>query len=315
MKKQTWAAWLFISPNLIGFAVFTAWPVVFSLVASFTNWSLERPQTSYVGLRNYQELLADQKFWLYLGNTVYMMLGLPVALFGSLWLAVLLNRKLPGIAAFRTLLYIPSFASGVAIMLLWKALYNPDYGPINQSIRLLYGFFHIHADVPQWLLSTKNLAGLDVEKVGITRSQFGLGARDALNIMGVWTAIGGNNMLLYLAALSNVPEELIEAAQLDGASKWRCFKDVTWPQLAPTTFFILVMSIIGGLQGGFDQARVMTTGGPSNTTTSLAYHIYSLAFEQFRIGYASAVSWVLFGFVFLATMVNWRFGNRATSYV
>jgi multiple sugar transport system permease protein len=308
------AAMAFLAPNLIGFLLFTAGPVIFSLGASFTNWNLQQTvPLRFNGISNFSELLTDPSFWLYFVNTLYMMLGMPFAIFGALWLAVLLNRKIRGIGAFRTLLYLPSFASGVALMILWKALYNPDFGPINDSMRHVFAVLHIHADTPQWLQSTHNMAALDVEKVAIDKKQFGIGARDALILMGVWTAIGGNNMLLYLAALTNVPEELLEAAQLDGASPARCFRSVTWPQLAPTTFFILVMSIIGGLQGGFEQARIMTTGGPAGTTTTLAYYIYSLAFEQFRIGYASAVSWVLFAFVFTATLINWRFGNRAAN--
>src|SRR5206468_4249630 len=128
--------------------------------------------------------------------------------------------------------------------------------------------------------------------------------------MSVWLAIGGNNMLLYLAGLSNIPPELYEAAELDGAGKWALFKYVTWPQLAPTTFFIVVMSFIGGLQGGFEQARVMTLGGPAGTTTTLVYHIYQKAFEEAQIGYASAVSWVLFTIIFVITLANWKFGSR-----
>jgi multiple sugar transport system permease protein len=306
----------FLAPNLAGFLIFTAGPVVFSLGASATNWNLQQTvPLRFNGVSNFTELLADQSFWLYFVNTLYMMLGMPFAIFGALWLAVMLNRKIRGLGAYRTLLYLPSFASGVALMILWKSLYNPDFGPINETIRHVFAAMHIHADAPQWLQSTHNLAGLDVEKVATTSKQFGIGARDALIFMGIWTAIGGNNMLLYLAALTNVPEELLEAAQLDGASPARCFRSVTWPQIAPTTFFILVMSIIGGLQGGFEQARVMTNGGPAGTTTTLAYYIYSLAFEQFRIGYASAVAWVLFAFVFVATLINWRFGNRAANEI
>src|SRR5439155_11876456 len=128
---------------------------------------------------------------------------------------------------------------------------------------------HIHAAAPKWLDSTANLLALIPERVGFSARYLGIGARDALVIMGVWIAIGGNNMLLYLAALSNVPEELYEAADIDGASTWKRFWNVTWPQLAPTTFFIVVMSIIGGLQGGFETARVMTEGGPAGTTTTL----------------------------------------------
>ena len=307
-RSELPSALAFLAPNLIGFLAFTAGPVLFSLGASLTNWNLQRTiPFRFIGIQNYIDLLHDSDFWLYLGNTVYMMLGMPVAIAGSLWVAVLLNRKLKGIGIFRTLLYLPSFTSGVAVMILWKSLYSPEFGPINAVI---HAIFQGHVQGPQWLLSTHNLAALAVERPGIDPQQFGLGARDALNIMGVWGAIGGSNMLLYLAALTNVPEELLEAAQLDGAGKWSAFRAVTWPSLSPTTFFIVIMSVIGGLQGGFETARVMTTGGPAGTTTTVAYHIYNKAFVQFQIGYASAISWVLFGLVFAITLVNWRFGQR-----
>jgi multiple sugar transport system permease protein len=132
--------------------------------------------------------------------------------------------------------------------------------------------------------------------------------------MGVWMGLGGNNMLLYLAALTNVPEDLYEAAKIDGAAKWALFKNVTWPQLAPTTFFISVISLIGGFQAGFEQARVMTQGGPANTTTTISYYIYSQAFEQFKMGYASAISWVLFVIISVMTIINWKLGNRESAY-
>jgi len=165
-------------------------------------------------------------------------------------------------------------------------------------------------DPPAWLSSTRNLLGLPVERVGMVLAQFGLGARDAIIIMGIWVAIGGGNMLLYLAGISNIPGELYEAAEIDGAGKWAKFRHVTWPQLAPTTFFIFIMSFIGGLQGGFEQARVMTNGGPARTTTTLTFYIYNKAFQEFQIGYASAVAWVLFVIIFAVTLVNWRYGSR-----
>lgn len=302
----------FLAPNLIGFGLFTAGPVLFSLAASLTNWNLQRTSPlRFVGLSNYREVLTGDPFWYYLGNTVYLMLGLPFAIAGSLWFAILLNRPLRFSGGWRALLYLPSFTSGVAVMILWKALLNPDFGAINAGLRSLANALGLgHLEPPQWLLSTKNLAALSLERLGHDPSQWGVGARDALILMGLWAAIGGGNMLLYLAALTNVPNELTEAAELDGASPWRCFRSVTWPFLAPTTFFIVVMSVIGGLQGGFEQARVMTSGGPASTTTTLAYHIYTEAFERFRIGYASAVSWILFAVVFGATLLNWKFGNR-----
>ena len=323
--RQTMTALAFLLPNFLGFLLFTAGPVVFSLGASFTNWNLQQTVPfRWCGFENFVDLFHDEQFWLFFINTGYLMLGMPVAIFGALFLAILLSQKMKGMVVYRTLFYLPSFTSGVALMILWKALYNPQFGPINalidEMIRglhlnvLSHWLWHVSLSPPQWLQATQNLLGLKVEHVGVTAKQVGLGARDALIIMGIWTAIGGNNMLLYLAALTNVPQELYEAAQVDGAGKWAIFRNVTWPQLAPTTFFIVVMSFIGGLQGGFDQARVMTQGGPAGTTTTLSYYIYTKAFEEFQMGYASAVSWVLFLIIGIVTYFNWRFGNREMNY-
>ncbi|MDX1682427.1 MAG: sugar ABC transporter permease, partial [Phycisphaeraceae bacterium] len=135
-------------------------------------------------------------------------------------------------------------------------------------------------------------------------------AKPSLMIMSLWGAIGSNNMLLYLAALTNVPEELYEAADIDGAGRFQRFWHVTWPQLAPTTFFILVMSTIWGLQGGFEMARTMTQGGPAGATTTLSYFIYLEGFETGRLSFAAAVAWALFLLVLMLTMINWKFGNR-----
>ena len=308
-RRQLAVALPFVLPNLLGFLLFTAGPVLFSLCIAFSNWNLMRSVPfAWTGMENFTVLTKDNDFGLFFANTLYFLIGIPFSIAGSLALALLLSQKIRGLVVYRTLLYLPSFTSGVALMILWKALYNPDFGPINAVIEGV----GLHA--PKWLLSTQNLFALGVEKVGIDPKQFGLGARDAIILMGVWTAIGGSNMLLYLAALTNVPQELTEAAELDGAGRWQVFRNVTWPQLAPTTFFITVMSFIGGLQGGFEQARVMTAGGPAGTTTTLSYYIYTKAFEEFQIGYASAISWVLFAIIFGVTLINWKFGNKEVGY-
>jgi multiple sugar transport system permease protein len=135
-------------------------------------------------------------------------------------------------------------------------------------------------------------------------------AKPAIMIMGLWGAIGSNNMLLYLAGLSNIPPELEEAADIDGASPFQKFWHVVWPQLAPITFFIVVMTVIGGLQGGFEMARTMTQGGPAGSTTTLSYFIYNEGFATGRLGYSSAISWMLFAMVFTVTMINWKFGSK-----
>jgi ABC-type sugar transport system permease subunit len=138
-------------------------------------------------------------------------------------------------------------------------------------------------------------------------------AKPAIMIMGFWAALGSNNMLLYLAGLSNIPEELKEAASIDGAGPVQRFWHVTWPQLAPITFFIIIMSVIGGLQGGFEMARAMTNGGPGGSTTTLSYFVYNEGFVTGRLGYASAIAWTLFLFVFLATLCNWKLGSRISN--
>jgi multiple sugar transport system permease protein len=306
--------------------------------------------------------LRDERFWKYLYNTVYLMLGIPFAIVGSLSLAMLVNNRfglsrkprvlgaamcllgggvtfwllwtaatphapqwalysnlalLGGVAwlvaalgivfevvSFRTLLYLPTFTSGVALMILWKALYNPQTGPINAGLsELCNGFIWLWnclghqaaytqmSDMPQWLGKAA-------------------WAKPALIVMGVWTAIGGTNMLLYLSGLSNVPQELLDAAEVDGAGAWGRFRHVIWPQLAPTTFFITIMSIIGGFQGGFEAARVMTQGGPDGSTTTLSYYIYNKFWQDLELGYGAAISWVLFGIIFIATAINWKYGKE-----
>ena len=283
----------------------------------------------------------DERFYYYFYNTLYLMIGIPFTVLGSLALALLLSDPLPfnsvrqrlvgfllcaacgvfsfgliwqleqpnlavvglafwllaglgfafGVITYRTVFYLPSFTSGVALMILWKALYNPQTGPINVALEALCGFAGIPFDTPNWLASV-------------------LLAKPALIAMGFWIGIGGMNMLLYLAALSNMPKDLIDAAKVDGAGAWMRLRHVIWPQLAPTTFFIAVMSIIGGMQGGFEQARVMTFGGPAGSTTTLSYYIYTMAFINLDLGYASAVSWVLFAIIFLATVVHWKMGKN-----
>jgi multiple sugar transport system permease protein len=305
-------AFCFLMPNLLGFLVFTFGPVLFSLAAAFTNWNLmQTVPLRWVGLENFTKLISSNEFWLYSANTAYLMLGMPFSIAASLFLAILLSKPIRGKVVYRTLFYLPSFTAGVALIILWKALYNPNFGPINHVIEWTFDWVGIAGvEAPRWLQSTRNLLGLGIEHVEMTTRQFGLGARDAIILMGIWTTAGGGNMLLYLAGLSNIPPELYEAAEMDGAGAWSKFRHVTWPQLAPTTFFIVIMSFIGGLQGGFEQARVMTLGGPARTTTTLSYYIYTKAFEEFQIGYASAVAWLLFLVIFGITLFNWRYGSR-----
>ncbi len=287
----------------------------------------------------------DPLFWKYFYNTLYLMFAIPVSIAGSLGLALILSQPLLkartrnktvltlgmlvlgvigavtswmaghpdlgvfwavfwliaamgiglGVVAFRTLFYLPSFTAGIAVMLLWKHMFNPTFGPINEGVRIVFSVFGIPVTPPEWLTDPN-------------------WAKPALMLMNFWIQVGGGNMLLYLAGLSNIPVELYEAASIDGAGRWQRFWNVTWPQLAPTTFFIIIISTIAGLQGGFEQARVMTEGGPAGSTKTLAYYVYERAFQELSLGYGSAIAWVLFVFVFVLTMFNWRFGNRYVNY-
>jgi multiple sugar transport system permease protein len=289
-----------------------------------------------------------------------------------------------GVVFFRTMFYLPQFTAGVAIFILWKNLFQPQFGLINQALGLLLsmlakvaglvppavpkslgvivaamiawltlkklhrtiseapaegigflvkqlmasailalggvglvwicwrfsGLAEVESAPPVWLLSVKNLWAMDPEEIWPKWQFWGLGARDAIVFMSIWATIGGGNMLLYLAGLTTIPRELYEAVEVDGAGRWAKFRHVTWPQLAPTTFFIVVLSIIAGLQGGFEQARVMTQGGPAETTVTLGYYIYLVGFQEFQLGLASAICWIVFGIIFAMTALNWRYGNR-----
>jgi multiple sugar transport system permease protein len=484
-RQNTFEGLCFLAPSILGFLVFTLVPLVMSLALAFSNWDLKlhnmfrATPIHFVWFDQFRRLLFQEgDFWRFLGNTLFLMMGIPVSVAGSLALALLLDKEmkggsrrvfawliagaimvagvvlltavgagksaffilicgiasgilvmgiLGGSAIYRTLFFLPSFTSGVAVYLLWRKMYNPLGGPINailagpldtlgrgvrgvpsswiqagewvclglMALVFVYAILQIERQWRDGELGTAgailmilfvalpvgfahrwsgNAAGawlttivaagallrFGFRSVRISRAfkapwqrnlgaglmlswglmvvmfiLLGLGivfrglpqwsaagltppqwlssygwAKPAIMIMGFWAAIGSNNMLLYLAGLSNVPQELYEAADMDGASAFQKFWHVTWPQLAPITFFIIIMSVIGGMQGGFDMARTMTEGGPAGATTTLSYFIYSEGFETGRLGFASAVAWTLFAMVFVITLLNWKIGSR-----
>jgi multiple sugar transport system permease protein len=203
---------------------------------------------------------------------------------------------------------------GLAVMLLKKEYKNTTFTAIGSQV--LFSMFMVSL-MGVCLLMILAVTGLPGRVTAGLQPPDWLSdynwAKPSLIFMGLWAAIGSNNMILYLAGLSNISPEYYEAADIDGASRWQKFCFITWPQLAPVTFFIVVMSVIYGLQGGFEMARTMTGGGPAGATTTLSYFIYSEGFETGRLGYASAVAWVLFLMVFLMSMINWKFGNKYVS--
>ena len=482
-RRNLAAAVAFLAPNIIGFLAFTLVPLGVSLAMAFTNWDLKlhnRFKTApirFVGFDHFSQLLGREEFWKYLGNTLFLMMGLPIGIAASLVAALLLSRDARGGSArahrllivssvsvaaiallcvvgagataltvlfttlacavlvggvaggttvYRTMFYLPSFTAGVAVFILWSKIYNPRNGPLNIALRpvldeiaavvnaapswsirlvawlgallgvaLLYAtlgqlrrmwqngdlgslaaalaapillapvasaWFWLPGHSPAIILTAAALAAATAQAARALRGRdfqapamegfgtawllgsgavvvqfilLGLGlvvyrlpamsadgleppqwltqyhwAKPALMMMGLWAAVGSNSMLLYLAALSNVPQDLYEAADIDGAGRMDRFWHVTWPQLAPTTFFVIVMGCIGGLQGGFEMARTMTSGGPAGSTTVLSYYIYGEGFLTGRMGYASAIAWVLFLMTLVITIFNWKFGSR-----
>ena len=292
--KRTLAGYAFISPWIVGFLAFTAVPMAASLALSFHSWSLLSPP-EWVGLENFQTIFRDDPlFTTSLWNTAYYVaLSVPLGLGASLLLALLLNRNLRGMGFFRTVVVLPSIMNIVAVSVLWLWIFNPEFGLLNTLLR----FFGIEGIL--WLQSER-------------------WAKPALIIMSLWGVGGG--ALIFLAALQGIPKELYEAASLDGAGSFRRFRHITLPMISPAIFFSLIMGIIGSFQV-FAQAFVMTgaaqpgaEGGPNNATLFLVLHLYKKAFQEFRMGYAAALAWVLFFIVLAFTVAQTRLSRRWVYY-
>lgn len=281
---------LFASPWLIGLTVFIAYPIVASLYYSFCSYDAIRPP-HWVGIRNYHQLFfEDPLFYKALWNTLYMVaVGLPIGLLASLAIALMLNQKVKGIAFYRTLYFLPSITPVVATSILWLWLLNPEIGLIN----ILLGKMGI-ANTPAWM-------------------QDPLWSKPALILMGLWGAGGG--MVIYLAGLQDVPESLYEAARLDGAGTLAQFRHVTLPMLSPVILFNMIMGLIGSFQY-FTQVYVMTggTGGPEDSTLFYALHLFNRAFTDFRMGYASAMAWVLFVITLICALLVFKSSARWVYY-
>jgi multiple sugar transport system permease protein len=267
-RREERAAYLFLSPWLLGLAFFWVIPIVGSLLLSFSEWNIIRPP-EWVGLENYREMIDDRTFWLSIRVTLkYLALSVPLYLICGLLLSLLLNLKIRGINLFRTILFLPSVLSGVAVAVLWVALLNPDVGAVNEVLRSL-GI----DDPPRWLDSPT-------------------WAVPSVVLVGLW-GIGGG-AIIYLAGLQNISAQLYEAALLDGAGPWQRFRYVTLPMLTPTLLFVLLTSLIEAFQV-FDTAYVLSRGG-QRLGDSLQFYLINLwneAFVNGQYGYASALAWVL----------------------
>jgi multiple sugar transport system permease protein len=278
-RREAITAYLLIAPWIVGFIAFTLGPMVASLIFAFTDYSIVK-SAHFVGLKNFIELFAgDWRFWHSLRVTLtYAIFAIPIGLILGLLLALLLNQKVPGIAIWRTVYYTPSVVSGVAVAILWAYLFNPQYGVIN------------------WLLSLVGIKGPG----WLASSDWALWA---LIIMSLWGVGGG--MIIYLAGLQGIPTTLYEAAMVDGANKIQQFFNITLPMISPVLFYNLVIGIISTFQI-FTSAYVMTAGGPNDATLFYNLYLYNNAFRYQRMGYASALAWVLFVIVMVLTLLVFR---------
>jgi len=275
-SERRWALF-FLAPSLIGFLAFTLLPVVTSLGLSFVKWNLIRPP-EFAGVDNYVRALRDPMFWRVLKNTAVYALGtVPSAMVLSLALALALNQKIRGVTLFRGLYYLPVVAPMVAVTMVWRWLYNANFGVINYVLSL------VGLPAVPWLTSTR-------------------WALPSVIIMSVWKSLG-SGMVIYLAGLQGIPQHLYDAAAVDGANAWQRFRHITLPMLATTTFFVMVTSVISSFQV-FGQIFVLTRGGPANASSTMVYYIYQNGFQSFRMGYASALSWLLFAAVFVFTLIQ-----------
>jgi multiple sugar transport system permease protein len=282
-----WAL-LFLGPNLVLFLVFTAFPVIFGFAISFTHWNIVEPMT-FAGLDNYKKLISDPLTLKTVGITLYYTVGVvPTSLALSLFFAILLNRRIRLLGFWRGIFFLPMVTSGVAIALVWKWLYAYQFGAVNSLLALI--------GIPRqnWLFDERLVM-------------------PAIIVVAIWAALPVQ-IIFFLAGLQGVPKELYEAAEIDGAGPWDQFLNVTWPLITPTTFFLLIITLIGSFTGGFDIVWNLTQGGPLDASDLFVVQLYRTAFVYFQMGYASAMAYGLFLTVMVITIIQWRAQGRWVYY-
>lgn len=287
--------YLFISPWILGMVLFALGPILASFGLAFTRWNLFT-EPEYVGWANFQKLAHDPLFYKSVFNTIYYtVFAVPLGLVLALGLAMLVNHRLRGVNFFRTAFFLPNVVAGIAMLLLWKWLFDPNFGLINLFLDwtgLMAVFEWIGIGRPQWISSRA-------------------GAMPGMIFMSIW-GLGGS-MMIFLAGLQNIPRELTEAAELDGAGPWKRFRYVTLPLLTPTIFFLTMVGVIGSLQV-FNQAYVMTQGGPAHATLFYVLYLFQTAFERFQMGYACAMALVLFIITLIVSLIQLAMGKKWVHY-
>ncbi|MBX7213313.1 MAG: sugar ABC transporter permease [Thermoflexales bacterium] len=292
MKPRPWRdavqGLAFLLPSLVILSLFTYYPVLNAAWLSLFRWRIMRGEPSFIGLANYGTLFESADFWQAIGNTIVFTVGsIPPGMALALFVALLLNRPLRGLPLFRAAFFIPTITSLVAVSVVWQWIYHPDVGLANAVLNAL------GLESVRWLNEPRS-------------------AMPALIILGIWRGLG-YNVIIYLAGLQDIPAHLYEAARIDGANRWQLLRYITWPLLAPTSFFILIIAVINSFQS-FTQVHVMTQGGPVGSTTVIVYYLYQQAFQQFNMGYGSAIAMVLFAIILVLTVIQFRLLGGKVQY-
>jgi multiple sugar transport system permease protein len=288
--RKEWTAYLFLAPSLIQLSMFFAFPVIFSFYLSFHEWNIIEPERPFVGLNNYTRLLSDRRIHQAILNTIYYtVVSVPLTLACGLLIALLLNNQIRGRGIFRAIFYLPGVTSAVAVAIVWKWIFNGDFGLINYYLTWL----GLISEPIRWLTDP-------------------ILAMPSVIVVSVWAGVGGS-MIIYLAGLQAIPEEIYDAAKVDGAGPIRRLFSITIPLLTPSTFYLLIISVIWGFQE-FGRPYLLTAGGPAGRTTTIAYYLYTSAFKNFEMGYAAAISYLLVAMIFVFTLLNMRFAYRDINY-
>jgi ABC-type sugar transport system permease subunit len=287
-RKEAYYGYLYLLPATAILICFWFLPTLYAFIISFFRWDFMNPVKTFVGFGNYIHLLTSREFWRVMFNTGYYMVGaIPLTMLISLILALALNEKIKGLAFFRAAIFAPVISCIIAMSAVWLWMYDPINGLLNYFLQL------VGLDPLQWFSDTQT-------------------AMPALILFDIWKHTG-YDMIIYLAGIQSISESYYEAAKIDGAGRWDRFRHITWPLLGPTTLFILIISIIRRFQV-FSVIHTMTQGGPAGATDVVVYYLYEKAFQDFEMGYAFAISYILFIFIFVVTLIQWKVGAKKVHY-
>jgi multiple sugar transport system permease protein len=310
-SREAVSAWVYLLPAVIILVAFRVVPILLSMRMSLYDWGMAGAR-QFIGLANYVTVMRDPVFWKSLLNTGwYILFEVPCTLFLSLFIAILLNQQIRGLGAYRTIYYLPVVTSIVAVSVVWRWILQPDRGLLNYLLSL------VHLGGLRWLQDPRGLFQLVLgPNVNLPQALRGPSvALLSLVMMGIWKAIG-YNVVIFLAGLQNIPKTYYEAARIDGAGRFSTFRNITWPLISPTTYYVLIMSCIGAFET-FAQVWIMTgppAGGPLSTTKVVMYYFYENSFELWRLGYGASIAFIAFFLILMLTIFQRVFLERRVQY-